>query len=47
MIVTDWFMPPSSRYYKKGVFKPDADTNFSGDMVPNHAAVLLGWGTTE
>ena len=47
MVVTDWYMPPTSRYYKKGVFKPDADAPILGDMVPNHAAVLLGWGTTK
>ena len=47
MVVTDWYQPPSARYYKKGVFKPDSETGSMGDIVPNHAAVLLGWGTTK
>lgn len=47
MVVTDWYQPPTARYYRKGVFKPEADSAILGDMVPNHAAVLLGWGTTK
>ena len=50
MVVTDWYQPPYAKTYKSGVFKKDSRDDFqslAGDLVPNHASVLTGWGVLK
>lgn len=50
MVVVDWYQPPYAHSYKRGVFREDpaeGPLNLAqGGNVPNHASVLLGWGTS-
>jgi len=48
--VVDWYSPPYAKTYKKGIFGQEGSDDSlslmqqSGEVVPNHASVLLGWG---
>lgn len=51
-VVVDWYQPPYAQTYKSGVFKkaPNDDQHKhekNGEILPNHASVLIGWGEEE
>lgn len=50
MVVTDWLCPSYVKAYKTGLFQiaPGDDIHYEYKAgKPNHASVILGWGSME
>lgn len=48
MVLTDWNAPPYMKTYESGLFTSQGDEAMlvgNEEPVPNHASVILGWGT--
>jgi len=50
-VITDWLAPPFMKNYKEGIFGQGesndlAEIGGSDQPLPNHASVIIGWGST-
>lgn len=53
-VVVDWYSPPYAKTYHEGIFKknekardPKFQVESNGEIIPNHASILIGWGESS